>query len=89
MEVGKRGIWSPARVAQERPDAAYHLVAIDFWRPATVAASLSSLSTKFAQGACSPSAFSLVDGQVRAPLPSATLLDRHALCGSACQGSRS
>ena len=29
-EIGKRGIWSPARVAQERPDVAYRLVAIDF-----------------------------------------------------------
>ena len=53
VEVGKRGIWSPARVAQERPDAAYHLVAIDFWRPATVAGSLLNLATSFAHGACS------------------------------------
>ena len=29
-EIGKRGVWSPARVAQERPDVAYRLVAIDF-----------------------------------------------------------
>ena len=54
VEVGKRGIWSPARVAQDRPDAAYHLVAVDFWRPATVAGSLLNLATNFAQGACSP-----------------------------------
>ncbi len=51
VEVGKRGIWSPARVAQDRPDAAYHLVAIDFWPPATVAGSLLNLATNFAQGA--------------------------------------
>ena len=54
VEVGKRGIWSPARVAQDRPDAAYHLVAIDFWRPATVAASLLDLATSSAQGVCFP-----------------------------------
>ena len=29
-EIGKRDIWSPARVAQERPDVRYQLVAIDF-----------------------------------------------------------
>lgn len=29
-EIGKRDVWSPARVAQERPDIAYRLVAIDF-----------------------------------------------------------
>lgn len=29
-EISKRGIWSPARVAQERPDVHYKLVAIDF-----------------------------------------------------------
>lgn len=29
-EISKRDIWSPERVAQERPDADYGLVAIDF-----------------------------------------------------------
>lgn len=29
-EISKRDIWSPARVAQERSDVAYKLVAIDF-----------------------------------------------------------
>jgi hypothetical protein len=29
-EISKRDIWSPARVAQERPDLRYQLVAIDF-----------------------------------------------------------
>ena len=85
MEVGKRGIWSPARVAQERPDAVYHLVAIDFWRPATVAASLSSLSTKFAQGACFPSASLLFVCPVRASLPSAILLRVHVPYQAACE----
>ena len=35
VEISKRDIWSPARVAQERPDVAYRLVAIDFL-PGTV-----------------------------------------------------
>ncbi|BDA51455.1 probable oleandomycin polyketide synthase, modules 5 and 6 [Coccomyxa sp. Obi] len=35
VEVAKRDIWSPQRAAQERPDLAYHLIAIDFWTPAT------------------------------------------------------
>lgn len=30
VEISKRDIWSPARMAQERPDAQYKLVAIDF-----------------------------------------------------------
>ncbi len=29
-EISKRDIWSPARVAQDRPDVDYKLVAIDF-----------------------------------------------------------
>ena len=29
-EIAKRGIWSPQRIAQERPDVVYRLVAIDF-----------------------------------------------------------
>jgi hypothetical protein len=33
-EISKRDIWSPQRVAQERPDVAYRLVAIDFLPPA-------------------------------------------------------
>ncbi len=29
-EISKRDIWSPQRIAQERPDIDYQLVAIDF-----------------------------------------------------------
>ena len=29
-EISKRDIWSPQRIAQERPDVQYRLVAIDF-----------------------------------------------------------
>lgn len=32
-EISKRDIWSPQRVAQERPDVGYRLVAIDFLPP--------------------------------------------------------
>ena len=31
-EISKRYIWSPQRIAQERPDIDYQLVAIDFLR---------------------------------------------------------
>ena len=30
VELSKRGIWSPGRVAQERPDVSYTLLAVDF-----------------------------------------------------------
>ncbi len=32
-EISKRDIWSPQRVAQERPDVSYKLIAIDFLSP--------------------------------------------------------
>lgn len=32
-EISKRDIWSPQRVAQERPDIVYKLIAIDFLPP--------------------------------------------------------
>ena len=32
-EISKRDIWSPERIAQERPDVAYKLIAIDFLSP--------------------------------------------------------
>lgn len=32
-EISKRDIWCPQRVAQERPDVWYQLVAIDFLPP--------------------------------------------------------
>ena len=53
VEVGKRDIWSPQRVAQERPDVAYHLIAIDFWTPEVVGTNLERLSGMLARGACS------------------------------------
>lgn len=50
MEVAKRDIWSPQRAAQERPDLAYHLIAIDFWTPSTVGANMQRLATMLHQG---------------------------------------
>ena len=50
VEVGKRDIWSPQRVAQERPDIKYHLVAIDFWEPSVVESSLQRLAGMLARG---------------------------------------
>ena len=50
VEVGKRDIWSPARMAQERPDVAYHLIAIDFLPPTAINASMRHVSTLLAAG---------------------------------------
>ena len=45
-----RDIWSAARVSQERPDASYRLLAIDFLPAAAVNAALRSLSASMATG---------------------------------------
>ena len=50
VEVGKRDIWSPQRVAQERPDIKYNLVAIDFWESEAVESSLQRLAAMLARG---------------------------------------
>ena len=50
VEVGKRDIWSRQRMAQERPDVAYHLIAIDFLPPAAIHASMRHISTLLASG---------------------------------------
>ena len=51
VEVAKRDIWSPQRTAQERPDVAYRLVAIDFWPPTTVGLAMQRLAAMLARGA--------------------------------------
>ena len=51
VEVGKRDIWSPQRLAQERPDVAYHLVAIDFWANEVVGHNMARLSAMLCKGA--------------------------------------
>ncbi|KAK9834736.1 hypothetical protein WJX74_008822 [Apatococcus lobatus] len=54
VEVGKRDIWSPARISQERPDLHSHLVAIDFWPSKTVGDHMRQLSILFRQGNLKP-----------------------------------
>lgn len=50
IEVAKRDIWSPQRVAQERPDLNYCLIAIDFWTPEVVGSNLQRLSAMLTAG---------------------------------------
>lgn len=50
VEVGKRDIWSAARIAQERPDVSYHTLAIDFLPPALVGAGMTRVSAMLARG---------------------------------------
>ena len=50
VEVGKRDIWSRERMAQERPDIAYHLIAIDFLAPPAIHASMQRISLLLASG---------------------------------------
>ena len=61
IELGKRDIWSPQRASQERPDALYHLFALDFFTPAAmqqalthVARGIAASSVGSARTACHP-----------------------------------
>ncbi len=54
MEISKRDIWSPQRIAQERADLGYSLVAVDFLTPAAVQASLMRVAAGLASGQLSP-----------------------------------
>lgn len=51
IELGKRDIWSPQRAAQERPDALYHLFALDFFTPAAMQQALTHVSRGIALAA--------------------------------------
>ena len=53
-EIGKRDIWTAARIAQERPDVRYSLVAIDFLPPAVLQSSLAQLGAMLAGGRVAP-----------------------------------
>ena len=53
-EIGKRDIWSPARVAQDRPDVAYAIVAIDLLAPTTLGRLLRRVVAGVASGAVVP-----------------------------------
>jgi NADPH:quinone reductase-like Zn-dependent oxidoreductase/3-oxoacyl-(acyl-carrier-protein) synthase/acyl carrier protein len=54
VEISKRDIWSPARVAQERPDVSYSLVAVDFMSEAALNAALARVASAAAAGKLHP-----------------------------------
>jgi NADPH:quinone reductase-like Zn-dependent oxidoreductase len=54
VEISKRDIWSPARVAQERPDVLYNLVAVDFLPDRAVHSALVRLGSQLAAGTLHP-----------------------------------
>ena len=51
MEISKRGIWSPQRIAQERPDTRYALLAIDFLPTSVLRSVMQRLASSLASGA--------------------------------------
>jgi hypothetical protein len=51
VEISKRGIWSSQRVAQERPDARYALLAIDFLPVSVLRSAMLRLASGLASGA--------------------------------------
>jgi len=51
VEIAKRDIWSGGRVAQERADAGFSLVALDFLPPHAAGAALRRLAASLARGA--------------------------------------
>ena len=51
VEISKRGIWSPQRLAQERPDARYALLAIDFMPISVLRSAMQRLASGLASGA--------------------------------------
>jgi NADPH:quinone reductase-like Zn-dependent oxidoreductase len=54
VEIGKRDIWAPAAVAAERPDVAFHMLAIDFMPPAVLQQLLLQVSRDLATGRVAP-----------------------------------
>ena len=54
VEISKRDIFSPARVAQERPDVLYNLVAVDFLPDRAVNQAMTRLSGHLASGTLQP-----------------------------------
>ena len=54
VEISKRDIWSPARLAQDRPDLHYSLLAVDFLPPSALQSGLLRLSTSLAAGTLRP-----------------------------------
>lgn len=54
VEIGKRDIWSPARVAQDRPDVHYTLLALDFLPKQAIQSCLMELSGALSAGKLKP-----------------------------------
>lgn len=54
VEIGKRDIWSPARLAQERPDIHYTLLALDFLPKQAIQSCLTELSSALSAGKLIP-----------------------------------
>jgi hypothetical protein len=54
VEIGKRGIWGPAKVAAARPDVSYQLVAIDFLEPLAVGRAMAQIAAAVAGGRLGP-----------------------------------
>jgi 3-oxoacyl-(acyl-carrier-protein) synthase/acyl carrier protein/D-arabinose 1-dehydrogenase-like Zn-dependent alcohol dehydrogenase len=54
VEISKRDIWSSRRVAQERPDILYNLVAVDFMSEAALNAALTRVAGAAAAGQLHP-----------------------------------
>jgi NADPH:quinone reductase-like Zn-dependent oxidoreductase len=54
VEIGKRDVWSGAAVAAQRPDVAYHFVAVDFLPPAHLGRQMARLSVFLAASAAVP-----------------------------------
>lgn len=54
IELSKRDIWSPQRIAQERPDIVFSLLAVDFLPAAVLQRSLRGVAAQVTMGLCSP-----------------------------------
>ena len=50
VEISKRDIWSPARLAQERPDLHYSLLAVDFLPPSAIRSALTRAAQAVSSG---------------------------------------
>ena len=54
VEISKRDIWSPARLAQDRPDVSYSLLAVDFLPPSAVHSALTRAAQAVSTGSFCP-----------------------------------
>ena len=54
VEISKRDIWSPARLAQERPDLHYSLLAVDFLPPSAIHSALARAAQAISSGSFCP-----------------------------------